>query len=176
MIRFKISPGYDPSYGRNPYPGYDNINNHPFAFQGCLDGELPPMARVVGVLLEDGAGEAFNRDLLREKEVLNEIVGSTPVAIFWKSGTASALDAGSIPEGRDIGTSAVFERSLENQVLTFKPNGDGTFSDQETGSTWDILGTALEGPLKGNQLKAIPQHDTFWFAWAAFVPGGSLTP
>ncbi|MEJ2412389.1 MAG: DUF3179 domain-containing protein, partial [Anaerolineales bacterium] len=52
--------GFNRSYGRNPYPGYDNINNHPCAFQGSLDGELPPMARVVGVLLEDGAGEAFN--------------------------------------------------------------------------------------------------------------------
>ncbi|MEJ2413232.1 MAG: DUF3179 domain-containing (seleno)protein, partial [Anaerolineales bacterium] len=24
--------GFNRSYGRNPYPGYDNINNHPFAF------------------------------------------------------------------------------------------------------------------------------------------------
>jgi len=167
--------GFNRSYGRNPYPGYDNINNHPFAFQGSLDSELPPMARIVGVLLKDGAGDAFNRDLIQEKEVLNESIGSTPVVIFWKSGTASALDTGTIPEGQDIGTSAVFERSLENQVLTFKPNGDGTFSDQETGSTWDILGRALEGPLEGNQLQAIPHHDTFWFAWAAFVPDGSLT-
>jgi hypothetical protein len=43
------------------------------------------------------------------------------------------------------------------------------------GLGWDILGTALEGPLAGDQLSPIPHHDTFWFAWAAFVPDGLLS-
>ena len=51
---------------------------------------------------------------------------------------------------------------------------DGTFSDQETGSIWDILGEAIDGPLKGTLLSSIPNHDTFWFAWAAFVPPDTL--
>lgn len=170
-----IDTGFTRSYGRNPYAGYDNVNSFPFAFRGGLDGDLPPMARVVGVMLENGQGGAFNRELIQEAGVLNETVGDTPLAIFWKAGTASALDSGSIPDGRDIGASAVYERTLDQGELTFSSNGDGTFTDQETGSTWDILGSALDGPLAGSQLKAVPHHDTFWFAWAAFVPDSSLT-
>ena len=30
---------------------------------------------------------------------------------------------------------------------------------------WDIKGTAVEGPLEGAQLKQVPVHNSFWFAW-----------
>jgi hypothetical protein len=169
-----INTGFSRSYGRNPYAGYDNVNNTPFAFRGELDGELPPMARVVGVLLENGQGAAYNREMLQEVGVLNVAIGDIPVVVFWKAGMNSALDSGSISDGRDIGASAVFERVLNGQTLTFSNIGNGTFTDQETGSTWDILGSALDGPLAGEQLNALPHHDTFWFAWAAFVPDGKL--
>ena len=169
-----IETGFIRSYGRNPYTGYDNINNLPFAFAGNFDDQLPPMTRVVGVLLENGQGGAFARELIRENQVLNEILGEFPIAIFWKAGTASALDSGSIPNGRDVGTTAIYSREFDGQTLSFNANGDGTFTDLETGSLWDILGAALEGPLAGGQLVPIPHHDTFWFAWAAFVPGAAL--
>ena len=170
-----INTGFNRNYGRNPYAGYDNVNNLPFAFTGDLDDQLPPMTRVVGMLLDEGQGGAFSRDLIQENQALNETLGDQPIVIFWKSGTASALDSSSIPNGRDIGTTAVFSRELGSQTLTFSANGDGTFTDQETGSIWGILGTALEGPFAGDQLNPIPHHDTFWFAWAAFVPEGNLT-
>ena len=170
-----IETGFQRSYGRNPYAGYDNINSLPFAFVGDLDAQLPAMARVVGISLEDGQGGAFSLDLLRENQVLNETLGELPVVLFWKSGTASALDSGSIADGRDIGTTGVFSAQINDQILTFSAVEDGLFQDQETGSTWDIFGNALEGPLAGSSLLRLPHHDTFWFAWAAFVPEGNLT-
>jgi hypothetical protein len=133
------------------------------------------MARVLGILLENGEGGAFSLDLLMENLVQNEILGDTPIVIFWKSGTSSAVDQGTISEGRDVGTTAVFLSTADDQVLTFSANNDGTYSDQETSSTWDIFGEAVAGPLMGTQLISLPHHDTFWFAWAAFVPEGSLT-
>ena len=170
-----INTGFIRDYGRNPYAGYDNVNNLPFAFSGELeDGNFPPMTRVVGVLTEDGQGGAFIRELIQENQVLNETLGEIPIAIFWKAGTASALDSSAIPYGRDIGATAIYAREVDDQILSFSPNGDGTFTDQETGTVWDILGAALEGPLTGEQLIPIPHHDTFWFAWAAFVPDGKL--
>ncbi len=170
-----INTGFIRSYGSNPYPGYDNVNNLPFAFSGDLeDGDHPPMTRVVGVLTEDGQAGAYLRNLIKDGQVLNENLADIPIAIFWKEGTASALDSRSISNSRDIGTIAVFLRENDGQILTFTSNGDGTFTDQETESLWDILGTALSGPLAESQLKPIPHHDTFWFAWAAFVPGGDL--
>jgi len=170
-----VNTGFVRSYGSNPYPGYDNINNLPFAFSGDLeDGDHPPMTRVVGVLFEDGQSGAYERNLIEDNQVLNENLGEIPITIFWKEGTASALDSRSISNGRDIGTIAIFLREIDEQILTFIANGDGTFTDQETGSLWDILGTALSGPLAESQLKPIPHHDTFWFAWAAFIPEGDL--
>ena len=169
-----IETGYQRSYGRNPYAGYDNINSHPFAFVGDLDGQLPAMARVVGINLEDGRGGAFSLDLLRENQILNEKLGELPVVLFWKSGTASALDSGSIADGRDIGTTGVFSTQIDDQILTFSALEDGLFLDQETGSIWDIFGEAIDGPMSGSKLDPIPHHDTFWFAWAAFVPDGEL--
>jgi len=169
-----IETGFQRSYGRNPYAGYDNINSQPFAFVGDLDAQLPAMARVVGISLENGQGGAFSLDLLQENQVLNEIVGERPVVLFWKSGTASALDSGSIANGRDIGTTGVFSAQVDDQNLTFTGLENGLFLDQETGSTWDIFGDAIDGPLAGNSLDPLPHHDTFWFAWAAFVPGGEL--
>ncbi len=169
-----IETGYQRSYGRNPYAGYDNINSHPFAFVGDLDTQLPAMARVVGISLEDGQGGAFSLDLLSENQVINENLGELPVVLFWKSGTASALDSGSIADGRDIGTTSVFSALAKGQELTFTALEDGLFIDQETGSTWDIFGDAIDGPMAGSSLDPLPHHDTFWFAWAAFVPDGEL--
>jgi hypothetical protein len=170
-----INTGFIRSYGSNPYPGYDNVNNFPFAFTGDLeDGDYPPMTRVVGLLTEDGKSGVYKRNTIKENQVLNENLGEMPIAIFWKEGTASALDSRSISNSRDIGTITVYVREIDGQILTFTANEDGTFTDQETGTTWDILGTALDGPLVGNQLSSIAHHDTFWFAWAAFVPGADL--
>ncbi len=165
-----IETGFNRSYGRNPYAGYDDINSHPFLFTGDLEDELPPMARVVGILLEDGHGGAFPLDLLRENQVLNEEIAEFPVAIFWKPGTASALDSSRIEDGRDVGSTAVFDPRLNGERLIFTSVGEGIFRDQQTGSTWDMFGDALEGPLAGSKLTPLPHHDTFWFAWAAFSP------
>jgi len=169
-----VQTGFQRSYGRNPYAGYDNINSYPFAFVGDLDGDLPAMARVVGINLENGVGGAFSLDLLQENQVLNELIGEFPTVLFWKSGTASALDSSSIANGRDVGTTGVFAATVDDQVLTFSALEDGLFRDQETGSTWDIFGKALDGPLAGSSLARLAHHDTFWFAWAAFVPESEL--
>ena len=48
--------GYRREYGRNPYDGYDNINNSPFLFRGPeTPGVLPAMARVLTVDLDSEA-------------------------------------------------------------------------------------------------------------------------
>mgnify|MGYP002636549720 CR=1 FL=1 len=40
--------GYNRDYGRNPYPGYDDISQTPFLFDGELYvDQLPAMARVL---------------------------------------------------------------------------------------------------------------------------------
>ena len=96
-----------------------------------------------------------------------------PLAIFWEPGQASALEAGAVDGGRDIGNVAVFSPNVDSQSLTFRTEGED-FVDNETGSIWIILGTATAGDLAGSQLELVTFVRTFWFSWAAFRPETTL--
>ncbi|WP_129672054.1 DUF3179 domain-containing (seleno)protein [Candidatus Chloroploca sp. Khr17] len=89
--------------------------------------------------------------------------------MLWQAGTASALDADSVAGGRDVGTAAAYHRVLEGQRLTFAFDGE-RLRDQETGSSWDVLGRAVDGPLAGAHLDPVVAVNHFWFSWAAFRP------
>jgi hypothetical protein len=102
--------------------------------------------------------------------VVNDELAEQAVVIFFKSGVSSALDASRIDEGRDVGSTVVFDRRLDGQVLTFEALDNGIVKDAETGSSWNILGEALDGPLAGKQLNQVVAFDHFWFAWQAFYP------
>ncbi len=166
--------GYSRDYGRNPYIGYDDVNNTPFLFEGEVSSDVLPMERVVGIVGNDGTAVSYLLSQLQEEQVINGSLGSLPIAIFWKEGTASALDTREIPDGRDVGTTAVFIARSGEQELTFTAQGEGLFMDEETGTTWDIFGEALSGSLAGEALTGIAHYNTFWFAWAAFENSESL--
>ena len=160
--------GYDRQYGRNPYAGYDTFGGNPFLFTGDLDGRLLPVERVIAVTL-DGVDVAFPLTLLQEEGVINFELNDTHIAVFHKFGTTSALDASSIADSRDVGATGVFESALNDEMLTFSVQ-DGAIVDDQTGSTWDILGNAVAGPLAGENLLPVVHGNHFWFAWAVFKP------
>ena len=163
--------GYDRPYGENPYTRYDDAKGSPIAsfFRGRRDDRLPAMARVVAVSL-GGEDVAYPFTLLRERPAINDEVGAVPVAVFWKPGTASALDSRRISEGRDVGSTGVFDRRHGGRVLSFEPIREGRFRDRETGSEFDVLGRAISGPLRGTRLEPIAHGNHFWFAWGVFKP------
>ena len=165
-------PNMPRNYGYNPYVGYDSTSR-PFLFRGTPDSRLAPAERVLG-LTTDTDAIAYPFAVLEEAGVVHDSFGGLELAIFHKAGLASALDSSVISQGRDIGTVAVYDRQVGDQLLTFSPNEDGSFSDAETGSTWDILGEAVAGPLAGEKLTPILHFDHFWFAWAAFFPATEL--
>ncbi len=134
---------------------------------------MPALERVVAVDW-GGSSVAYAFSLLSRTRVVNDDVGSVPIVVFWVSGTASALDAAEIAEGRDVGATAVFDRRLHGRVLSFEAMADGRFRDRETGTTWDLSGRGASGPLAGRRLTAIPHGNHFWFAWAAFRPDTKL--
>jgi hypothetical protein len=164
--------GYTRSYGRNPYAGYDTIGSSPFLFDGEEDPRLPAMERVVTVS-QDGPGEgidvAYPLSVLSEVGVINDAQGDLDLVVFHESGTSSALGAGIIAEAEDVGATGVFDPNLDGQKLTFVRQGD-EIADEQTGSTWNVLGQAVDGPLAGQSLAPIVHGDHFWFAWAAFKP------
>jgi hypothetical protein len=67
----------------------------------------------------------------------------------------------------------VFLPEAGGERLTFAPV-EGGFRDQQTGTTWNVLGHATDGPLDGAQLTPYRQVDTFWHAWVAFQPDTTI--
>lgn len=160
--------GFDRPYGTNPYVNYDRANTDPALFEGTPDGQMPAKTRVVGIE-DSGRSVAILTDTLRTQDVVHLELGSRPLVAWAKSGTASALDSQEIAQGKEVGQTGVFESVLDGQELTFEASGNG-FKDRQTQSTWNVLGQAVDGPLSGKRLNAVPHVDTFWFAWAAFQP------
>ncbi len=165
--------GHDRRYGENPYPGYDNVDSAPFLFRGEVDGRLAAVERVLG-FEADGEAVAFPYFRLEEKavggvEATNTEVGREPIAVFWKSGTTSALDGTDIATSRDVGAVAAYSRLLDDRVLRFTLR-DGAIIDRETGSTWNLFGRAIKGRLAGRSVTPLDAIDSFWFDWAAFHP------
>jgi hypothetical protein len=162
--------GYSRAYGQNPYVGYDDIDNSPFLYRGPEPpDQLRPMTRVLAIEANDDA-VAITYSVLEELRVVNETVGGEDVVIFWQPGTASALDSSAIAFGRDVGSANAFSRLVQGRSLSFAFDGS-TFVDEQTGSRWDILGTAIEGELAGQHLSPIVSINHFWFSWVAFQPG-----
>ena len=171
--------GYNRRYGQNPYAGYDTIGRSPFLFDGEEDSRLPAMERVVTVALDETAGlqagadqgvdVAYPLSILSEVEVINDTQDGRDLVVFYEAGTSSALGAGIIAQGDDVGATGVFDPNLDGQKLTFVQEGEGIV-DEQTGSTWTVLGQAVDGPLAGKSLTPIVHGDHFWFAWAAFKP------
>ena len=164
--------GHDRPYGQNPYAGYDSTER-PFLFRGESDPRLPATARVLGIARADDVVafpyEAVRADAVDGWAVAVEEVGGQPVAVFWKAGTSSAVDAPEIAEGRDVGAIAAYRPVVAGRTLTFGVREEGIV-DRETGSVWSILGRAVSGPLAGEQLVPELAIDSFWFDWAAFHP------
>lgn len=162
--------GHVRPYGTNPYQGYDTRRGPIQSLFGLgSDDRLPAMERVAAVSLGDPP-VAYPFESLEERRVVNDEVADVPIVVFWAPGTASALDRGLISEGRDVGASGVFRRTVEDRILDFEAVGDGRFRDRQTESTWDLTGLAVDGPLSGTRLEPVPHGDYLWFAWAAFRP------
>lgn len=164
--------GHRRRYGANPYEAYDQPDLRPFLFFQRPDPRLPPKERVVGVALE-GAARAYPWTSLARRRVVQDALAGHPLVVFWQPGVLSALDHPEITRSRDVGGTGVYRPVVDGRVLTFVAAADG-FRDRETGTTWNLLGHAVRGPLAGRRLTPVPHVDAFWFAWAAFHPRTSL--
>ena len=160
--------GYDRDYGKNPYTGYDNIDEHPFLFKGTPDKRLAPKERVV-TISHNGEDVAYPWPLLQKWRAINDRPGNRPVVVLWQPGVSSALDKKDIAGSRDIGAATTFLAEVDGRRLTFRPEGDD-FLDNETNSRWTLTGRATAGPLAGKQLEPVVSGNFFWFAWAVFKP------
>ena len=164
--------GHRRDYGRNPYVGYDDIRNKPFMYRGKEDGRLSPMQKLVTVSINN-ISKAYPYFVTQKKQVINDEVGGEPIVVFHVSGAVSALDKPKIALSRDDGSTGVFRREVNGRILSFNRKSS-TFVDEQTGSTWDITGKAVKGPLKGKKLSPVIHGDYFAFVWLVFKPESEI--
>ncbi|MCY4163009.1 MAG: DUF3179 domain-containing protein [bacterium] len=171
------APGRPAStYGNNPYVLYSSrdVPYQGFFDASQLDERYPALERTVGVTI-NGIAKAYPFTTVQAAQAVNDTVADVPVVVWWSAGTADALDAAQTAQGADIGAALAFERRLaDGTVLGFSPSGDAQFSDDVTGSVWNLLGHAISGELSGSRLTPVVHTNEFWFAWSAFNPQGEV--
>ena len=117
---------------------------------------------VVGVEL-NGQSRAYPLNMLSRPDhhVLNDILGGQPIAVTWCGLCQSPV---------------VYARQVEGKTLTLFVSGElygenMLMKDVETGSDWpQMLGEAVEGPLKGKSLESIPSMWSDWKSWRTTHP------
>ena len=67
------------------------------------------------------------------------------------------------------GATDVFDPGPDGQRISIRAEGS-RFVNDETGSVWNILGEAIEGPLAGKAMTPVVHGNHFWFVMAAFNP------
>lgn len=160
--------GFQREYGRNPYVGYDNVAQRPFLFRGKVDERLAPLERLVAVTVGK-TSKAYPYRTASELHVIHDEINKQPLVVFHASGAVSALDQADISNSRAVGSTGVFDPTLEGKKLTFQYSA-GIFIDEQTRSEWDITGRAIAGKLQGKRLRPLPHSNEFAFAWLAFKP------
>lgn len=160
--------GYNRSYGRNPYAGYDDIDTTPFLFKGKTDDRLPPNEKVIAIK-DDSLSIAYPYSITSELHVIYDTVGNKPIVVFHSEGAVSALDQSYIYDSKEVGSTGVFSSMLDDQQLSFIYE-EGYFFDNDSGTKWDITGKAIDGKYAGRRLEKIKHGDYFAFAWFAFRP------
>ena len=94
------------AYGRNPYAGYDS-RAEPYFPYGYYEDPVPPLARVVAV--GDQAWPLARLQAAGRIEAGSQLNSRSP-------GQASALDAGLVAEGQDVGNVVVQRRQADGSL------------------------------------------------------------
>ncbi len=138
------------SYLQDLFRGYDDVVNagdtvFPLPYER-VGSELRPADLVLTVEI-DGTKRVYPLALLGDAAT-NDVISGTAVVVF-------SQQAG--PLG------SAFLSVVGDEVLTFRVE-NGEVTDDQTGSTWSFLGTAIDGPLEGTRLEPVPARRAFWFS------------
>jgi hypothetical protein len=95
--------------------------------------------------------------------VINDVVGATPIAVFFLAGTETMTAVSRVVAGRTLTLEA--RRSVQGKVR---------FYDKETGTRWNVEGHAEAGRLAGQALPRIDSHMSQWYGWVSYFPQTSI--
>ncbi len=121
------------------------------------DTRLPDNQVVLGV----NAGDVFRAYpvhlVASDGGVLNDELGGVSIVL--------------VVDGRSA-LSAAYSRVINGQELHFESSESEPLHllDQETGSTWNLEGLAIDGPLEGEAMEFITSFLSEWYGWSAYHP------
>ena len=164
--------GFRRHYGKTPYPGYDNVGGIPFLFKREIDFRLPPLERVLA-LKNNLTSTIYSFSFLDKHPLINSTFEDQAILVVSQASMVSTMDKKVIKESNAMLTAAAYDRNVNNQELNFKLIND-SIVDEETNSTWNIFGEAVEGKLEGTKLKQVDSNVHFAFAWLAFFPDAEV--
>lgn len=132
------------------------------AMAGLTEGEPGPVQGLDLVIGVEGPIEArayLARRLGASGRLVHDDLETTPILVVLTE---------------DRSTGRVFDRRVGERTLSFEIEAD-QLRDSETGTSWDALsGQALEGALKGQQLRELVSTYSLWFAWQKYRPDTSV--
>ena len=160
--------GYQRHYGQSPYAGYEFSSRLMFPVPMKRTPPVRPMERVVAITLADKT-RAYPFEYLRKRGAVEGKAKSQRYVVFYEPSTLTTMDARLIAAGRAIGSAGVFSPDVDGKRLKFRYK-KGKITDKQTGSTWDVTGRAIDGPLAGQRLEPIESSVFYAFALYAFHP------
>jgi hypothetical protein len=158
-------------YDSFPAPYFRPTLTHRDARLGMFESVLAvslPAENGVGLAAEDASAVHDGRTLHRayplkafkgKTSVVNDMMGSTPVVVFFLAGTETVNAVSPV----------VDERTLTLEVRK-GPHGAPAFYDRETGTHWNVEGRAEQGPLSGKTLRRLDSHMSQWYGWVSYFP------
>lgn len=150
--------------GGPPRDGIPAIDSPKFVSAREADGWLASREAVVALEI-GGDARAYPVQILIWHEIVNDVVGGTPVAVTWCPLCNTAI---------------VFRRELDGLVLDFGTTGRLRFSnlimyDRQTESWWQqASGEAIVGELTGKRLAMVPANLVSWQDYKTAYPSGRV--
>ncbi|MPY91850.1 MAG: DUF3179 domain-containing protein [Acidimicrobiia bacterium] len=156
--------GFAKDYGRNPYPGYDDVGSPPFLYDGEVDGRYAAKTRVIGVQLE-GAAFAVTADrLAADRVVFVEAAGRSSCG-----GNRARLPHSTPARWRTVATWAPPRSSTPASTGTCCPSRH-----------WRAAGSGTGRPARVGTCSARPPRGSWpagaWRPWPTSTPSGSPGP
>ncbi len=141
-----------PGYRRGGFMG---------TYMGPFQSNLLGLAVVIRL-----KAKLYPYEALKERNVVNDEFNEAKVVVYYSPGDSTAT---------------AWRREFDDRVLTFTQSerkdaqGNALLHDKETGSLWSWLrGEAVEGPLKGRQLRQLLYNPILNDRFAAFYPGAPV--
>ncbi|MBS3736746.1 DUF3179 domain-containing protein [Candidatus Bipolaricaulota bacterium] len=150
--------GYIRSYGNDPYGSYRQENTYYQEGQPMFNvleesDRYPQKKVVVGIKVKDCA-LAVPKSEFRSVGLAQTELGGEPILIVYEE----ALDA-----------IRAYSRIVAGETREFAREG-GNLVSQPDGTTWEMTGEPVGGPLSDQTLEPVPFFDAMWFSWYAFYP------